>query len=150
MNTVEVSETKNIVTITESKGFVNLSDEANNNISIGADLSLVTIQPETSNLVSVSETPSTIQLSGESTETIEIMTVGAQGPAAPEYIGPAFTYNVDGTLSRIDYNDGSYKLFTYSSGILDQINFFIFGGDTIRKSFNYSGGVLSSIDQVTL
>jgi hypothetical protein len=69
---------------------------------------------------------------------------------ATEYTGPSFTYDGDGVLTRIDYDDGSYKEFTYVADVLTQIDFIIFGGDTIRKTFNYTGDVLTSIDQVTL
>jgi hypothetical protein len=69
---------------------------------------------------------------------------------ATEYTGPSFTYDGGGVLTRIDYDDGSYKEFTYVADVLTQIDFIIFGGDTIRKTFNYTGDVLTSIDQVTL
>jgi hypothetical protein len=78
--------------------------------------------------------------------------VGPTGPAGSvqQFTGPAFTYAGDGSLEQIDYDDGSYKEFTYSAGKLAQIDFFISGGDTIRKTFNYTGDVLMSIDQTTL
>lgn len=64
------------------------------------------------------------------------------------YISPSFTYNIDGTLQRIDYSDGSYKTFTYSSGRLTRIDFQIFGSATIiRKTLVYSGDTLTSITQ---
>lgn len=77
-------------------------------------------------------------------------TIINNGGAGAEYIGPQFTYDGSGTLTRIDYDDGSYKEFTYADGKLTQIDFIIFGGDTIRKTFNYTGDVLNSIDQITL
>lgn len=63
-------------------------------------------------------------------------------------IGPEFTYT-DGALSRIDYDGGQYKLFTYTGGLLTQLDFYNLV-NTIRKTFNYTDGVLTSITQVTL
>lgn len=86
--------------------------------------------------------------------------VGPQGPQGPQGaagssggggsspVGPEFTYT-DGVLTRIDYDDGSYKTLTYSSGRLSQIDF-VSGGVTRRKTFNYSGDTLASIDETTL
>lgn len=63
------------------------------------------------------------------------------------YVGPDFTYT-SGDLTRIDYEDGSYKLLTYVSGVLDQIDFYVFGSANIkRKNFIYSGGALIRIDE---
>lgn len=52
-----------------------------------------------------------------------------------------FTYT-DGSLTRIDYADGSYKTLTYLSGVLQTL----FNSATNQtKTFNYTGGVLTSI-----
>lgn len=63
-------------------------------------------------------------------------------------IGPEFTYT-NGALSRIDYDGGQYKLFTYTGGLLTQLDFYNLV-NTIRKTFNYTNGILTSITQVTL
>lgn len=78
--------------------------------------------------------------------TLPYFTGGGSGGSAP--VGPAFTYT-SGVLTRIDYDDGSYKLLTYTSNRLTRIDF-VSGPTTIRKDFNYSGDVLASIDQTTL
>jgi hypothetical protein len=68
---------------------------------------------------------------------------GVSGP-----IGPAFTYT-NGALTRIDYDNGSFKVFTYTDGVLTQLDFVV-GGVTTRKTFNYTGDLLTSIDQETI
>jgi hypothetical protein len=61
-------------------------------------------------------------------------------------IGPVFTY-VDGLVSRVEYTNGNYKLFTYSSGILIQLDY-VTTTNTTRKIFNYNpDGTLGSITQ---
>lgn len=62
-----------------------------------------------------------------------------------EETGPAFTY-ADGVLTRIDYDSGNYKLFSYSSGRLSQADYVI-GAATIRKTFSYNPD--GSLDQIT-
>jgi len=151
MNNIELTETSNVVTISEVKNFVNIENESDGFIVITSNQNVIVINSYSQNVVNVTEQKTVVNLLNENNnEVIEIFTVGAQGPSAPEYIGPEFTYDGDGLLTRIDYDDGSYKLLTYSDDKLDQIDFYIFGGATIRKSFNYSGDTLASIDQTTL
>lgn len=62
---------------------------------------------------------------------------------------PSFTY-FNGDLSRIDYSNGNYKLFTYSSGLLTELNY-ITPGRTINKLFSYNiDGNLTSISQTEI
>ena len=64
------------------------------------------------------------------------------------YISPTFTYNVSGGITRIDYSDTSYKVFTYTGDKLTQIDFQVAGSPTIiRKTLAYSGDTLLSITQ---
>lgn len=63
--------------------------------------------------------------------------------------GPLFTYT-DGVLTKIDYDDGTYKELTYTDGVLTQIDKIKVGDPTIRKTFVYSGDVLMEIIQTTL
>jgi hypothetical protein len=96
--------------------------------------------------------PTSAPLTGQviaASTTGELYFTSITAGTAREFTGPSFTYDA-GSLTRIDYDDGSYKEFTYSVGQLTQIDFFITGGDTIRKTFNYTGDVLTSIDQTTL
>lgn len=78
--------------------------------------------------------------------------LGLRGPAGPASgespRGPAFTYSA-GVLTRVDYDDGSYKLFSYTGGALSQVDIVALGV-TRRKTFNYTAGVLTSVDEVTL
>ena len=56
---------------------------------------------------------------------------------------PSFTYNVDGTLSKIEYPSGYYKEYSYNvDGTLDEIDF----NGEYTKTLVWSGGVLQSIE----
>ena len=58
---------------------------------------------------------------------------------------PTFTYTGD-NLTRIDYDDGSYKTFAYVDGRLDELVFVPNGGTTVTKNFSYDAqGRLTSI-----
>ena len=74
---------------------------------------------------------------------------GETGPqGAPESLlaGPSFT-RTTGILTRIDYDDGEFKVFTYDeAGSLATVTL-TDGDSTILKTFNYTGGLLTSIDQ---
>lgn len=63
-----------------------------------------------------------------------------------EEVDPVYTY-VSGTLTRIDYSSGNYKLFTYDlSGNLTQLDF-VKNTTTYRKTFTYDlSSNLVSID----
>jgi hypothetical protein len=61
---------------------------------------------------------------------------------------PVFTYNA-GSLTGVSYSDGSTKILSYSSGRLAQSDL-VRSGVTTRKTFSYSGSVLTSIAEVTL
>jgi hypothetical protein len=58
---------------------------------------------------------------------------------------PVMTYT-SGQLTGITYADGTTKVLSYTSGQLTQIDQ-LRNGLTTRKTFAYSGGVLSSITQ---
>jgi len=80
--------------------------------------------------------------------------IGPQGPkgdpgtVAPDAeTDPIFTYT-DNRVSRIDYASGNYKLFTYTLGVLTQLDHVRPGDTTIRKTFTYNpDGSLASIAQ---
>lgn len=61
---------------------------------------------------------------------------------------PTMTY-VDGKLSRVDYSDGSYKLFEYAGGLLVQVDSFKDGQHT-RKVMVYNNGILTSVQDYVL
>lgn len=87
--------------------------------------------------------------------TISIVTPGVQGPPgannADLYTGPQFSYNGDGTLDTIEYDDGSVKQFTYVAGRLERIMFTKASGGTVQKDFIYNlDGSLARIDQTNL
>ena len=53
-------------------------------------------------------------------------------------------------LTRIDYDSGNYKTFTYTSGVLTQLDYVV-GAVTTRKTFAYNpDGTLASIDQTVI
>lgn len=65
-----------------------------------------------------------------------------------EPVSPTFTYT-NGALTSISYGSGESKTFTYTDGLLTRLDF-IKGSKTVRKTFNFSSGILTSITQVTL
>lgn len=63
---------------------------------------------------------------------------------------PVLTYNLDLTVSRIDYASTNYKTFSYTSGVLNQIDYIV-GTATYRKTFNYNpDGTLASVVETIL
>jgi len=70
-------------------------------------------------------------------------------PATQELkeVNPVFTYDVNGNVSRIDYESGNYKTFIYVNGLVDQLDY-VMPEITLRKNFIYdgSGNVLSIVD----
>lgn len=86
---------------------------------------------------------------GTSTTKATLSSLWQQGDF--RYISPVFTYAMDGSLERITYADTSYKEFTYSGGKLVQIDFLVVGSPSIiRKTFTYSGDILTSITQTVV
>ena len=80
---------------------------------------------------------------------------GPPGPPGPAGGGgggetnPAFTYTV-GLLSRVDYADGTYKLFVYAVGRLLHVDF-VTPTATVRKAFFYNpDGSLHHITEASL
>lgn len=71
-------------------------------------------------------------------------------PDADETLtGPLFTYTGD-KITRIDYDNGSYKTLSYTGDKLTQMIVFYISGTTIQKDFNYSGETLLSIDETSI
>lgn len=72
--------------------------------------------------------------------------VGIQGPPGEgKPKSPQFTYTA-GVLTRIDYEDSSYKLLTYDDGTLNRVDY-VKDGATTRKEFVYDAGVLIAIQE---
>lgn len=151
MQTITIADTSDSqIEINQSVSAVDVSNNESSDLIINQDVVILNVSPDVTQTVVVESTPTIINLLHENAaEVIEIRTVGAQGPAgvAVEYTGPEFSYDVDGRLERVDYDDGSYKTFTYTDGVLSLIDFAIFGSYTVRKEFVYSNDVLIRIDQ---
>lgn len=64
----------------------------------------------------------------------------------PPVRGPAFTEDVSGNLTQIDYDDGSQKIFTYNGDQLSRVDL-IRDGWTFRKDFVYSGETLTDVNE---
>lgn len=74
---------------------------------------------------------------------------GEEGQSSEIPKNPKFFYTL-GKLTRIEYDAGAFKNFTYDvGGLLTNIEFF-FNGVTRLKTLNYTLGVLTSIDEVTI
>lgn len=86
---------------------------------------------------------------------VEVSTVGTQGNpgisgSSQQFSGPAFTYTGD-ALTRIDYDDGSYKVLGYSNGLLTRVDLHVNGQSEIkRKDFLYSNGILTNINETVV
>ena len=88
-------------------------------------------------------------------ERIVVQDIGLRGPAglagedgvsALELLGPDLTYT-DGLITRIDYDNGEFKVLTYSPDetlLSVQLNVL---GTVTTKTFNYTDGVFTSITQ---
>jgi hypothetical protein len=68
----------------------------------------------------------------------------------PDLLNPEFTYNENSQLSRVDYDDGSYKVFTYDEDQKLIQSDFVSNGITKRKTFIYDGDVLNRVEQTTI
>ena len=62
---------------------------------------------------------------------------------------PTLTY-AQGKVSRIDYSNGNYKIFTYNMDTLTHIDYTV-GTITTRKSFSYNpDGSLATVSETVL
>jgi len=81
----------------------------------------------------------------------QVTTSSGGGGSTSGPISPDFTYDVNGTLTRIDYPTGEYKTFTYSGDFLVQIDFFQPSLSIInRKQFYYQGDELDFIIETNI
>lgn len=105
--------------------------------------------------VEVIEQPLTVELSDSEIINVVISETGLRGltgaaGSSSGLSGPSFTYTGD-ALTRIDYDDGSYKTLSYSGGYLSVLDFHRFGEtDIIRKTFSYSLGKISQIEETII
>jgi len=72
---------------------------------------------------------------------------GGGGTGEDDLTGPEFTYTGD-LLTQVDYDDGSYKTFSYTGSRLDESVLYLISGTVITKTFNYTGDTLTSITEV--
>ena len=87
---------------------------------------------------------------------VRVVIMAQQGPPGPPGLpagglgrSPEMTY-ADGVLSRVDYADGTYKLFVYAVGRLLHVDF-VTPGATFRKAFFYNpDGSLHHITEASL
>jgi hypothetical protein len=107
--------------------------------------------------LSLLDTAKTTILVGDTNNIVVTSTLagppGPQGPkgdkgekgdsAVPPPVDANFIYS-DGKLIRVDYVDGSYRIFTYSGDKLVQV---VYTKDSINKTrtLNYSGNILVSV-----
>jgi hypothetical protein len=64
---------------------------------------------------------------------------------------PAITYDVNGNVSTITYSDGSSKIFTYSAGLLTQLDYTHGSPSRVyRKTFIYSANQLTSVTETII
>lgn len=65
------------------------------------------------------------------------------------YKSPIPIYS-SGLLSRVDYSDGTYKLFTWTNGLLTRVDHVRPTLTTIRKDITYSAGVWSGTTETEI
>ena len=65
----------------------------------------------------------------------------------PEPLGPSMTYDASDNLERIDYDDGSFKEFSYNGDQLSRVDFTDADGVVFRKDFVYSGDTLTDVNE---
>lgn len=105
--------------------------------------------------IQVIELPVSVEISDAEIINIEISETGLRGltgaaGSSSGLPGPSFTYTGD-VLTRIDYNDGSYKTLSYVDGYLSVMDFHRYGEtDIIRKTFSYSLGKISQIEETII
>jgi hypothetical protein len=93
--------------------------------------------------IDAGELPTSDDLGGHVSSVVINRTTSGEGGASET--GPAFSYT-SGLLTQITYDSGNYKVFGYSGDVLTSIVYYT-ATETITKTFNYSDGVLISIDQ---
>lgn len=152
---VEITESNYRVEITEAVNHVSVTNVSPIiNVTVSNDGSTVSITESNSIHLEVTQQNITVNVLSHPDVIFHIALVGIQGPTGETsdflYTGPEFTYDVNGNLTGIEYDDGSTKTFTYSNDLLSRIDFDIFGSYTIRKDFVYTGDVLIRIDQTII
>lgn len=65
--------------------------------------------------------------------------------ASAVLLGPELTYTT-GVLTRIDYDGGEFKTFSYTNGALTTVTLDI-NGTVTTKTLNYNNGTLTSITE---
>lgn len=104
------------VTITETRQPVNVS------VSDSGDQVAVTVTEDVNQIsLSVSELGDRVSvIVNEESETVNVEVTEVTNETN-DLKGPSFTYEND-NLTRVDYDDGSFKTLTYASGRLSQIS----------------------------
>lgn len=117
-------------------------------ISPTSPIEVTVADPVPSIAVQVGAPPPAINLeisAAPETQVIEVSVPG--GPASSTLTGPEFTYT-SGRLSRIDYDDGSFKTISYAGDLIDSIVLERPDGSVLTKTFVYSGEQLIRVDEV--
>lgn len=117
-------------------------------VTLSGDLSAFNLGPENTTTLDAVVGP----------QDISLVMVGEQGMAGPAAIpvatNPVFSYDgTTGLLSRIDYADGSFKLFVYDAGHgnrLDHIDYTV-AAVTTRKTVSYNvDGSVHAVTETTV
>lgn len=152
---VNVTENNYKVQVTESVSQISV---VNNtpviNVTVLSNGSIVSVTESNHINLEITQQNTIVNVLSHSDIVLEVATVGLQGPTGESsdllYVGPEFTYDLNGNLTQIEYDDGSIKTFEYENDLLSRIDFDIFGSYTIRKDFVYTDGVLIRIDQTII
>jgi hypothetical protein len=144
------------VTVTENSNTAHVS-ESISTLEISGGVPSVTVNEtklgvqvsQIANQATILEVGHTVEVSTGGTAIVEIQTQGPMGEPAFRETGPAFTYQ-GGTVVRVDYDSGNYKLLEYVNEQLSVVDY-VKNGETLRKSFIYNqDGTLAEVVESTI
>jgi hypothetical protein len=137
------TEVNHVIVVEES--------EINGVIETEVETLLVVESTEAAILIEV-ETETVIVVEDTEVIVLEAAEQGSPGPPgiAIHPIDKTFLRNPDGTLSRVNYSDGTYKTFQWTAGLLTSTVLYE-ATRTIQTTFNYDlTGLLLGSDEVLL
>jgi hypothetical protein len=108
-------------------------------VSVQSDSNTVTVSPTELTLTVIHE-PNSITVTEPISSIVNIVTTGPQG-ARVDLIAPVPTYDEDGRIIEIDFNDDYRKVYTYNAdGYLSTMTFYQPDLPTVRTTLTWVNG----------